>query len=78
MFLVGVSRIFKIVTIAPVVKPLFDKVSRESSSFYNSVENSTTCIDIFRKVALLEISMNSFSTGVTNLESTGTLLETNS
>lgn len=78
MFLVGVSRIFKIVTIAPVVKPLFDKVSRESSSFYNSVENSTTCIDIFRKVALLEISMNSFSTGVTNLESNGTLLETNS
>lgn len=46
----------------------FIKVIGEFSVLCNSIENCIIYIYIFRKVALLEISTNSFSTGFTGLQ----------
>ena len=54
----NVSRIFKI-------------AEKEISAFYNPIELSLTCISMFRKVALLEISKNFHLTGAEGLQSTG-------
>ena len=55
MFSVSVLRISKIAMRVPVVYSRFIKASEKIYVFYNSVENSITCINMFRKVALLEI-----------------------
>ena len=43
-----------------VVKSLSSKVTEEISAFYKSAESSVTYIVMFKKIALLEISRNSF------------------
>ena len=55
MFSVSVLRISKIAMRVPVVYSRFIKASEKIYVFYNSVENSITCINMLRKVALLEI-----------------------
>ena len=67
MFLVSVPRIFKITGKATVVESLFNKLTEEISAFYNSFENSITCIGMLRKVAILEVSRIPLSTGVAGL-----------
>ena len=69
MFSVSVPRIFEITGKAPVVESLPSKVTGEISAFCNSVKKSNTCIGMFRKVALLEISSNLLLTGVARLQS---------
>lgn len=51
-------KLFKIARRASLEKLLFSKVIWENSTLHNSFENCTTCIRLFRKVALLEISRN--------------------
>ena len=48
------------------VGSFFNKVTKEISGFYNSVEYSVMQIVLFQKVALLEIPGNSLLTGVGN------------
>ena len=55
MFPVSATQIFKT---ASVVKSPFCKVTGEIAAFYSSVENSVTCICMFRTVALLVILRN--------------------
>ena len=78
MFPASVLKIFKSAIRTSVVESLFSKVICKISAFYNYVENSITSAGMFQKVALLEISRNSLLTGVANLESSETLLKTNS
>ena len=60
---------------ASVVESLFSSVICEVLAFYNSAENSVTCIGIFREVALLEILRKFLFTGISGCQSTGTLLK---
>ena len=60
---------------ASVVESLFSSVICEVFAFYNSAENSVTCIGIFREVALLEILRKFLFTGISGCQSTGTLLK---
>ena len=69
MFSESVPKNFEITKKASVVESLLSKVAGEISAFYNSVENSNSCIGIFRKVALLEISRNPLFTGIPRLQS---------
>ena len=68
-FPVSVERIFTIAWKAPVVDLFFSKVTGAVSAFHNFCENSVTCNNMFRKVALLEISRNFLLTGVVGLQS---------
>ena len=69
MFPVSVPRIFKIAGRVSVVKAPFGKIRGEISGLYKAAENSIACIDMFRKVVLLEILRNSLLTRVAVLQS---------
>lgn len=71
MFLMNVTKIFKIFRKLTVVKSFFSKVKGEISAFYNSLENSVRCISMFRKVALLDIFRKFILTIVAGLRSIG-------
>ena len=60
----------QIMVIVFVVESLFSKVTGEFTAFYNTVESFVTCIGIFLKNALLEISISSLITKATGLQST--------
>ena len=49
---------------------LFSKVTGEISAFCNFVETSNMCIDMFRKVAFLEIPRSRLLTAAAGLQST--------
>ena len=79
MIPVSVPRTFKITERVSLVESLFIKATKETSVFYNSAENSVTCISMFRREALLEISRNSLLTGVLHsLQVAAALLKRNS
>ena len=64
----SVTRIFGITEKAPVVESLLFQITGEIAAFSNSVKNSNTYLDIFRKVTLLETSENPLITGVAHLQ----------
>ena len=64
----SVTRIFGITEKAPVVESLLFQITGEIAAFSNSVKNSNTYLDIFRKVTLLETSGNPLITGVAHLQ----------
>ena len=70
-------RIFKITWRASVVESLFSKVTGGSFLFYNSFENSITCIGAFKKVPLPEILRNSLLTEVAVLHSLRSVASSN-
>ena len=63
-----IASTFKIAGWAPVVESTLQK---QQEKFLHSITSLSCTILMFRKVALLEISRNSFLTGVAGLQSTG-------
>lgn len=53
-----------------MVESYFSKLTGEATAFCNTVENFVTCIDIFLKNDLLEISISSIIPKATGLQST--------
>lgn len=51
------------------MESLFSEVARKISALNNSIENSNTCISIFRKIALLKILRNLLLNGVACFQS---------
>ena len=63
----SVSRVFEIGGWVPVVEILFNKATGEVPAFCKFAEISNTCIGIFQKDVLLEISKKFLLTGVPGL-----------